>query len=272
MADKAGTEKSAKKKVKTEKIWTGTEIQVGIYKPKDITIAEAQVNIIKKMLRFLPKLKKSSRVLILGSGLGGTALYLHEEYGCKIECLNENAAENAHLQEQIAERGIEKKMSVHQGKISEIPFDREVYDVIWAEGLSSNSTKTHTVLREAHRVLQKSGRFIFSDVWQSEECSEAALKKTVDATIRAGLITTEKYERVAKKTFLQRIYTIEMSSQLELHYTKLLADLQAQKKAIISASSTTHYNELVDNAQKWLAAAQGGCMDWGILIFQKINS
>lgn len=254
------------------KIWKGEDRPVGIYKPKDTPIDEAAQQTIKKMLRLIPKLKKSSRVLVLGANFGTSARYLVEKYGCRVDCLNANTEQNAFNEQQIAANGWEKKISVAAGQPDSLPFDRLTYDLVWAQDLSRHGGKRTLIFHEVHRVLLNSGRFIFTDAFKSDECDKETLQKTVDPAILKQLVTPKRYDRIGRKAALQRIYYNEMSPQLLAHYEAVIAELERKQKKIIDQSSRQQYDALLAEAEAWKRAAEGGCIDWGIMIFQKINS
>lgn len=254
------------------KLWEGEDRPVGIYKPKGASISEAAQQTVKKMLRLIPKLKKSSRVLVLGSNFGTTARYLVEKYGCRVDCLNDNPAENSFNEQQIADNKWEKKVSVTTGQPDSLPFDRLTYDLVWSQDLSRHEGKRNLIFHEVHRVLLNSGRFIFTDAFRSDECDKETLQRTVDPAILKQLITPKRYERIGRKAALQRIYHNEMTPQLLAHYEAVLADLEDKRKKIIDLSSAKQFEDLQQEAEAWHRAAEGGCIDWGIMIFQKINS
>lgn len=254
------------------KFWGGSDMHTGIYKPKKATIAKARQNTTDKMVRLLPKIKKSSKVLILGSGFGETARYLGEKYGCKIDCLNLNEEQNEYNRQQIEKIELQKKINVYAGSIESIPLERDTYDIVWSQENLVYSERKPRVFRQIHRVLQSSGRFVFCGPMLNEGCPEDTREKMMNQLPIKEVITFEDFDRLGRRGFLQRIYTSEMTDQLQLHYQAVLETLEKKKEKAIEISSKTYYKQLVTDAKNWIKYADSGCLDWGILVFQKINS
>ncbi len=254
------------------KFWGASDMHTGIYRPKKASIAKAQQNTTDKMVKLLPKIKKSSKILILGSGFGETARYLGEKYGCKIDCLNPNEAQNEFNREEIEKIELQKKINVYPGSIESIPLDRDTYDIVWSQENLVYSERKPRVFRQIHRVLQSSGRFVFCGPMLSEDCPEAKREKMMSQLPINELITFEAYDRLGRRGFLQRIYTSEMTDHLLLHYQAVLKELEKKKEKAIKVSSKKYYKQRVDDAKNWIKYAEDGCLEWGILVFQKMNA
>jgi sarcosine/dimethylglycine N-methyltransferase len=267
-----GTYNSEQDYVFQRKFWNGSDMHTGIYRPKKATIAQARQNTTDKMVRLLPKIKKSSKILILGSGFGETARYLAEKYGCKVDCLNLNEDQNEYNRKEIEKIELQKKINVYAGSIESIPLERETYDIVWSQENLVYSERKPRVFRQIHRVLQSSGRFVFCGPMLSEDCPEDKREKMMSQLPIKEVISFEDYDRLGRRGFLQRIYTSEMTDHLELHYQAVLDTLEKKKDKVVALSSKKYHDKLIADAKNWIKYAEAGCLDWGILVFQKINS
>ncbi len=244
---------------------------VGIYRPKTASVEKARENTTAKMLRLTPNLKRSSRVLILGSGFGGVARYLVDKYGSKVDCLNNDEEQNTFNQGEVDRLEIQKKLIITQGPFNEIPYDRQTFDMVWCQDILLHGSRDRKVFKGIHRVLKDSGRFIFSGSFQSEDYPEEKMRPLLDTLPGNALITADEYESIAGRAFLQKIYYSEMSEQLEHHYTAMLAQLEEKKKEVIAATSKSYFEETKAGYEAWVKATQEGFVDWGVMMFQKIN-
>ncbi len=71
-------------------VWGGDDLHIGIYRPKSLSLYEANRKTTERMIKLLPKIKRASKVLVIQSGFGGAARFIAEEYKCKVWCLNDD--------------------------------------------------------------------------------------------------------------------------------------------------------------------------------------
>lgn len=252
-------------------LYGGWDPNVGIYRPKDISIQEAEKATVEKMLKLIPRINKSTRILILDSEFGHTARYILETKECKIECLNFNPIQNTYNRNQVEskfEEKLQKKFNVEEGYFEDIPFPRETFDIVLAQGALMHSDDKLRIFREVHRTLKAEGRFVFSDVLKSDDCSSDELKKVTELLPLSEVYSVEQYEKLARKAFLHKVYLLELPEQLHTHYVKLKEDLDSKKKEVKDYKAYKQYDQ---DLQTWIDVTEKSLLDWGIFIFQKLN-
>lgn len=75
-------------------IWGGEDIHIGLYNaPEGDSIYDASRRTVTKLAEQLD-LDSNKKVLDIGSGYGGTARYLAQTFGCKVDCLNLSETQN----------------------------------------------------------------------------------------------------------------------------------------------------------------------------------
>lgn len=252
-------------------VWGGENIHIGIYETPEQSIQAASQNAISKMIKILPTIKKGDRILDLGSGYGGAARYLVEKFGCKVECLNISELQNKRNEALTKKAGLEDKIKITQGKFEELPYDRESFDLVWSQDALLHSDDKLKVFREVKRVLNSSGRFIFSDPMQSNNCPDDVLKKILSRLDLKELGSFKKYKRIAQRADLEQVYLREMSDQLATHYTKVLQNLNDMWDKLIVKSDKEFLENEKQSLADWIDASHKGCLNWGILQFQKRN-
>jgi SAM-dependent methyltransferase len=109
-------------------------------------------------------LNEATRVIDIGSGLGGASRYLAETYGCTVEGidLSQSFVDAANF---LTERsGLEGKVSYQHGNALSLPFSSGTFDVAWTQHVAMNIADRATLYGETFRVLRRGGRFAIFDV------------------------------------------------------------------------------------------------------------
>ena len=82
-----------------------------VYPSKDSTLEEASLNKLEIICRKLD-LKKTDRVIEIGSGWGGFAIYAASHYGCHVTTTTISDAQYAEAQTRIREAGLEDRITL----------------------------------------------------------------------------------------------------------------------------------------------------------------
>jgi len=253
------------------KIWGGEDIHIGIYSDGDESIGEASKHTTSRMLKQLPVFKKGYRVLDIGSGYGGAARFLAAEFNCRVDCLNLSETQNKRNIEKIKGTDLEKLISVTTGNCEQIPFDGELYDIVWSQDTLLHVNQRLKVFQEVARVLKPEGRFIFTDLMQSDDCPEGVLGEVLERLHLKDLGSIKQYKRLANRADLEQVLIKKMPEQLVKHYTMILENLKQYEKTA-KKSDRAFLKKTMTGIEKWIEAGEKGYLTWGILQFQKRNA
>ena len=116
-------------------------------------------------LAHLAQLQPHHRVLDVGCGLGGSARYIANQYGCSvvgIDLTDEYVDVAKKLTELVK---LTDKVSFKQGSAVELPFPSENFDIVWTEHTQMNIGDKEKFYGEMSRVLKPKGRLVFHDVF-----------------------------------------------------------------------------------------------------------
>jgi ubiquinone/menaquinone biosynthesis C-methylase UbiE len=116
----------------------------------------------------LAQLQPNHDVLDVGCGLGGSARYIANEYGCSvtgIDLTDEYIDVANRLTEFVK---LQDKVSFRQGSAIDLPFDSEIFDVVWTEHTQMNISDKEKFYGEINRVLKPGGRMVFHDIFGTE--------------------------------------------------------------------------------------------------------
>jgi SAM-dependent methyltransferase len=105
-------------------------------------------------------------VLDAGCGVGGSSRYLAHTYGCRVEAidLTPQLVEAAARLNKLC--GIDDKISVHQGSVTDLPYEDRSFDLVWCQNVTMNVEDKPRMFAEAYRVLVPGGRYTFSHAAQ----------------------------------------------------------------------------------------------------------
>jgi ubiquinone/menaquinone biosynthesis C-methylase UbiE len=104
------------------------------------------------------------QVLDAGSGIGGTARFVADQRGCHVTAvdLTEEYCETARWLNRLV--GLDERISVHQGDVTELPFADATFDVVFSQHVQMNIADKPRLYREARRVLVAGGRLALWDI------------------------------------------------------------------------------------------------------------
>jgi SAM-dependent methyltransferase len=115
-------------------------------------------------LAALCDLRGETRVLDLGSGLGGPARHLAATHGCRVEGIDLSAAFVEAANYLSTCTGLEQRVTCRQGDACRLPFADASVDVVWTQHAAMNIADRAGLYAEAARVLRPGGVIALHDV------------------------------------------------------------------------------------------------------------
>jgi SAM-dependent methyltransferase len=116
-----------------------------------------------ELAKALP-INELTRIVDIGSGLGGPSRYLAETYGCTVEGidLSQSFVDAANF---LAERsGLKDKVAYRLGDALSLPFPDGAFDIAWTQHVAMNIADREGLYAEAFRVVRPGGNFAIFDV------------------------------------------------------------------------------------------------------------
>lgn len=136
-------------------------------RPADLALLEdfhTMGRIATAQLVDLAQISRASAVLDAGSGVGGTARYLADRYGCRVTAvdLTEEYCETNDWLNRLV--GLDRLIAVRQADVTELPFADDTFDVAISQHVQMNVADKARLYAEARRVLTPGGRLALWDL------------------------------------------------------------------------------------------------------------
>jgi SAM-dependent methyltransferase len=105
-----------------------------------------------------------SRVLDAGSGIGGSARFVADGYGCRVTAvdLTEEYCDTCDWLDRLV--GLDRQISVRQADVTALPFADAVFDVVLSQHVQMNVADKARLYSEARRVLVSGGQLALWDI------------------------------------------------------------------------------------------------------------
>jgi sarcosine/dimethylglycine N-methyltransferase len=140
----------------------------------------------------LAHITSDSEVLDAGSGVGGTARYIADRYGCPVTAvdLTEEYCETSRWLNRLV--GLDGRISVHRADVTELPFPEGTFDVVISQHVQMNVADKARLYSEAHRVLNIDGRLALWDITIGNSEKLDYPLPWADAPERSQLVTPDE--------------------------------------------------------------------------------
>lgn len=123
---------------------------------------EALLNV-NKFLAETVNIKSGDVILDAGCGIGGSAIWLAKKYAVKVIGITISDKQIVEAKKLSLKNGVDNLVSFSNRDFLNTDFDDKSFDVVWAIESVCHAEDKKDFLKEAHRLLKKSGRLIIDD-------------------------------------------------------------------------------------------------------------
>ncbi|WSA97073.1 methyltransferase domain-containing protein [Streptomyces sp. NBC_01795] len=255
-------------------VWGGEDIHVGIYEGPQEPIADASRRTVERLASGLG-LGKESTVLDLGSGFGGSARYLAETFGCRVQALNLSEVENQRHKELNSIRDLTDRIEVVDGSFESIPFPDSSVDVVWSQDAFLHSGDRLRVLEEVRRVLKPGGSLVFTDPMAADGTETSAIQPILDRIHLDDMGSPGFYTRELTRLGFAPVPHEgagggfeDLRTQLVTHYGRVLEETERQEAEGLAAKVSSEYlAQMKKGLTHWVDGGEQRQLTWGIFRF-----
>ncbi len=153
-----------------ERVWNlnlSRSLHYGYWDAHTKTFHDALLNI-NKILAERAGIHNDQYVLDAGCGVGGSALWLAKNIGCRVKGISLSDKQIATANEIAALENLNEKANFIKADFTKTHFKSESFDVIWAIESVCHATEKIDFIKEAARLLKPGGKLILADFFRQE--------------------------------------------------------------------------------------------------------
>lgn len=121
------------------------------------------LHLMNRRLSEIAEIRSSDVVLDAGCGVGGSAIFLAETYGCQVYGITLSEKQVLRARTNAKSRGIDELARFDQADFCSSGLPDESFDVVWAVESVCHAARKSDFLREARRLLRPNGRLVVAD-------------------------------------------------------------------------------------------------------------
>ena len=176
-------------------------------------------------------LKPGDHVLDAGCGIGGSSIWLAENFGVKVTGITISPTQIDQANKNAKKRGVDHLVNFKLEDYTQTSFEDETFDHIWGLESICYALKKSDFVKEAHRVLKKGGCFAVADGFASRR--EVTKKewshvlKVLNGWAMPNMSLPKEFECFLDDVGFEQIYYRDITkntlpSSKRLYYTALL--------------------------------------------------
>jgi SAM-dependent methyltransferase len=147
----------------------------------------------------LIEINSTSEVLDAGSGIGGTARFVADRFGCRVTAVDltaEYCETNRWLNELLA---LDERITVRQSDVTKLPFADATFNIAISQHVQMNVADKARFYSEARRILVRGGRLALWDITIGENSQGLDYPLPwADQPERSHLITPDRLRKAVE--------------------------------------------------------------------------
>lgn len=213
------------------------------------------------------RISRESKVLDLGCGNGTTSLRLHDELGCNIVGVDLSGVRIDNAKDALKQRAadVQAKVAFEKASATELPFKDGTFSHIWSQATLYHVHDQEDALKEAYRVLEDGGTFVFDDLLKPQpNISPLARKHVYERLLFDTEYSFETYQKALEGIGFKILDAVDLSDHLKMSYWCL--SIMTHNRG---GEHAEHYAELSYSYEQTAQAVVNRELGWGLFLCQK---
>lgn len=182
-------------------------------------------------------------VLDIGSGIGGPACYLAQQFGCRVLGVDVSAVGHAQAVARARDTGLNHLVQFRLGDIHAVALPRATFDVIIGLDAWCHIPQRTMLLQRCATLLRPGGRLAFYDHVERLPMPEEQRQRLYALWRFPGLESPQSYMEALRAAGLRLLYHEETSAYAVRFYSRLLEGYLEQRAAFEAVRGPERYRE-----------------------------
>ncbi|MBA3828305.1 MAG: class I SAM-dependent methyltransferase [Taibaiella sp.] len=252
-----------------EQLW-GNHIHHGYWITGKESKEEAAENLIQLLIQ-KSSLKKGSKVLDVGCGIGGTSIYLATKYRCDVTGITISPVQVAMATASAAALKVKNPPRFMVDDANHISV-KGTFDIVWSVEMISHLNNRDNLFRRASELLRPGGKMCITDWLKDDGLSKEEVQKYIDPIEKGMLVqlpSFSEYESHIQNHGFRLLYYEDISSAVSRTW-----DITSEsiKPKVIWGLASKHSKELTGFLQSFKAMRAGfksGAFRYPAMVLEK---
>ncbi len=210
-----------------------------------------------EILTLKAEINENDRVLDIGCGKGGPAIWIAKRYKCKIVGIDLSPVNIQIATAKSVSQDLEKYTVFRVADATNLPFFDNTFDVVIGQDAWCYVLEKEKLIEEAARVLKKGGRIAFTD-WIETELINDDERIELNSFMRTPYLETiDGYIKMLKKNNFSIVESENLQNRFisfVKKYDHIINELL--KEQLLNKLGEEDFEKLSSGIKMWLKAAQ----------------
>ena len=210
-----------------------------------------------------------SRVLDVGSGLGGPALWLAETRGCQVTGLDLVETNVSEANSRAKARGLDRLVRFECGDATAMPFAPGSFDVVWGQDAWCHIPDKGRLIGACARLLGQGGTIAFTDWLETGAMDDAKRTELHEATASSDMATMSEYCSHLEEKGFAVVERSDISATFVRQYRAVITRLKSFEAEITDQFGAKIYGIMMEKNGAILRGFEDGFIGGGRIVARR---